>query len=271
MSNSSSQYPRTGRRGVPQQFPIKLYGMLEAESDPTRPEHERIISWSASGKAFHIEDTTLFSTSVLPKYFRTNKFSSFQRNLNLYGFSKVKRGADMDMYAHDSFIRGRPDLLAQLKKCKSKSSEVRNIISSHRNTTVAGYNMSSMYQKGQVNPFHSQPSNIIAGLGSFSSFENEQVNRAALQAYGTLRAQHTNTYFSLQGPSVSSMKDIAHYPDCPQKTIREVSRSPTTMGSDDNSYSDETHDSSMIGKKRGGKLDLLTFAVNCLEDSTVHA
>lgn len=89
MSNSSSQYPRTGRRGVPQQFPIKLYGMLEAESDPTRPEHERIISWSASGKAFHIEDTTLFSTSVLPKYFRTNKFSSFQRNLNLVSYILV--------------------------------------------------------------------------------------------------------------------------------------------------------------------------------------
>lgn len=169
----------------------------------------------------------------------------------------------MDMYAHDSFIRGRPDLLAQLKKCKSKSSEVRSIISSHRNTTVTGYNMSSTYQKGQVNPFHNQPSTIIVGYGSLPSFKNEQVNRSALQAYGTLRAQHTNTNFSLQGPSVSSMNETAYHPDCPQKTLREVSRSPTTMGSDDNSYSDETHDS--------GKLDLLTFAVNCLEDSTVHA
>lgn len=84
MSKSSrSYYPRTGRRGVPQQFPIKLYGMLEVESELVQPGNERVIKWSDTGKAFHIEDTVLFSTTILPKYFRTNKFSSFQRNLNL--------------------------------------------------------------------------------------------------------------------------------------------------------------------------------------------
>lgn len=244
--------------------------MLEAESDLTRPEHERIISWSASGKAFRIEDNTLFSSLVLPKYFRTNKFSSFQRNLNLYGFAKVKRGVDMDMYAHGSFIRGRPDLLAQLKKCKSKSSELRNI-SSSRNTTLTGYNHVPMYQNGLVNSFDRQPPCFISGYNSLSSFENEQVNRSASQAYGTINIQSTTPYYSLQGVPVTNMNDTTYHPDYLPKSLRDVSRSPTTMGSDDNSSSDDTHDGSMIGSKRDGKLDLLTFAVNCLEDSEVYS
>lgn len=36
-----------------------------------------------------------------------------------YGFSKVRRGPDSDMYAHPSFIRGQPDLLMLLRKCTS--------------------------------------------------------------------------------------------------------------------------------------------------------
>lgn len=71
--------PKTGKRGVPQQFPRRLYEMIEAESIAG----ESSIRWSGTGRAFNIQDTHLFSSQVLPKYFRTNKFSSFQRNLNL--------------------------------------------------------------------------------------------------------------------------------------------------------------------------------------------
>lgn len=112
-------YPRTGKRGVPQQFPRRLYKMLQSESG--NPSHT-MIKWSESGGAFQIADIPRFSSLVLPMYFRTSKFSSFQRNLNLYGFSKVRKGPDTDMYRHPAFLRGRPELLSQLKKsthCKS--------------------------------------------------------------------------------------------------------------------------------------------------------
>lgn len=82
---ASLTYPRTGKRGVPQQFPRRLYEMLESEAKlaNTDPDHQDIIAWSDSGKAFRIVNVTLFASHVLPKYFRTSKFSSFQRNLNL--------------------------------------------------------------------------------------------------------------------------------------------------------------------------------------------
>jgi hypothetical protein len=120
---STLSYPRTGKRGVPQQFARRLYEMLQSEAKLAlaSPTKTPLISWSESGFAFRILDVDGFTTSVLPKYFRTKKFSSFQRNLNLYGFSKVRRGPDTDMYAHQSFIRGKPELLLNLRKCSSAS------------------------------------------------------------------------------------------------------------------------------------------------------
>lgn len=120
---STLSYPRTGKRGVPQQFARRLYEMLQSEAKliVSSPDRDAFISWSDSGFAFRILDVDGFTTSVLPKYFRTKKFSSFQRNLNLYGFTKVRRGPDTDMYANESFIRGKPELLLNLRKCSATS------------------------------------------------------------------------------------------------------------------------------------------------------
>jgi len=78
-------FPRTGKRGVPQQFPRRLYEMLEKEtrSVEASADYPNVISWSDTGKAFRIYDVAAFSVSILPRYFRTKKVSSFQRNLNL--------------------------------------------------------------------------------------------------------------------------------------------------------------------------------------------
>jgi hypothetical protein len=88
---NSLAYPRTGKRGVPQQFPRRLFEMLEIETKliATDANHLKIIKWSDSGKAFRILDIALFSSHILPKYFRTSKFSSFQRNLNLVSVGPV--------------------------------------------------------------------------------------------------------------------------------------------------------------------------------------
>lgn len=81
-SDGNQLYPRTGKRGVPQQFPRRLYNMLETEARE-QSDHDRLISWSPSGNTFIIEDPVLFASLTLPKYFKTNVFSSFQRNMNL--------------------------------------------------------------------------------------------------------------------------------------------------------------------------------------------
>lgn len=160
-TSSSKTYPRTGKRGVPQQFPRRLYAMLENESDKNyQNEHgiTRIIEWSSSGKAFRIDNVAQFASIILPKYFRTNKFSSFQRNLNLYGFFKVRRGPDTDMYANPSFMRGRPESLAQLKK---------NSCSTDRKGLILGmYN----HQSAPPSPVHVTKDTSMREIHSDSSF-----------------------------------------------------------------------------------------------------
>ncbi len=78
--------------------------MLESESQQQQQApRECLISWSESGKAFRIEDVSLFSTLILPKYFRTNKFSSFQRNLNLVSVHATLEVGPTEAFHRDAF------------------------------------------------------------------------------------------------------------------------------------------------------------------------
>ena len=54
----------------------------------------------------HRHSHTLLSLPIPPQH----------QNTHRYGFSKVRRGPDMDMYAHPSFMRGKPENLVQLRK-----------------------------------------------------------------------------------------------------------------------------------------------------------
>lgn len=87
-----------------------------------------IASWSDDGMTFVVKDPETFASEVIPQYFKHNNFSSFVRQLNFYGFRKIKndsikivQGEDLPdqkywRFRHEYFIRGRPDLLSEIKK-----------------------------------------------------------------------------------------------------------------------------------------------------------
>lgn len=45
-----------------------------------------------------------------------NKLTSFQRQLNLYGFRRITKGTDMGAYFHPQFRKDRPDLVARIRR-----------------------------------------------------------------------------------------------------------------------------------------------------------
>jgi len=80
---------RKGRSGT---FPQKLHQML---SDLERQEGgTEIASFLPHGRAFCIHKPRDFVKHIMPKYFRMSRFSSFQRQLNLYDFQRITEGPD---------------------------------------------------------------------------------------------------------------------------------------------------------------------------------
>ena len=67
----------------PHFFLEKLYNILNIKA------YNNLIQWNEDGTKIIIVDSTKFSKNILPKYFNHDKYSSFVRQLNLYGFHKI--------------------------------------------------------------------------------------------------------------------------------------------------------------------------------------
>ncbi|XP_062113328.1 heat stress transcription factor A-8 [Humulus lupulus] len=93
-------------------FLKKCYEMVNDEST------DSIISWNDTNDSFVIWDMIQFSVGLLPKYFKHSNFSSFMRQLNIYGFRKIH--PDRWMFANEGFIRDQKHLLKNI--CRRKHS-----------------------------------------------------------------------------------------------------------------------------------------------------
>jgi len=117
-SEISSYRPRRGGAAVP--FPLRLHIVLSGETD-----HTLIISWRSHGRAFLVTDPRNFVQKCLGKFFRQSKMTSFQRQLNLYGFRRITKGPDARSYYHEMFLRGRPELATAMQRLKVKGNGVK--------------------------------------------------------------------------------------------------------------------------------------------------
>jgi HSF-type DNA-binding len=89
-------------------FPDRLYKMLtEAE----KQGWTEMVSFQPHGRSFRVHNKQLFVKKMLPMLLKgQGSWSSFLRQLRLYGFSRTKSGPDYGAYYHELFLRSRPDL-----------------------------------------------------------------------------------------------------------------------------------------------------------------
>lgn len=104
---------RRTRGGVTEPFPEKLHRML---CDTVESGTTDIISFFPHGRAFGIHHPERFCREIMPKYFKQSRLSSFQRQLNLYGFTRISSGPDCGGYYHELFLMGRPALVIHMRR-----------------------------------------------------------------------------------------------------------------------------------------------------------
>jgi HSF-type DNA-binding len=122
LSNAASLSTKVGNAAT---FPVKLHTLIEATSVDS--DQADIIRWQPHGRAFKFLDRDRLVSQVLPNYLQTQKkFSSFQRQLNMYGFHKLTGDHhDHGAYYHELFLRGRPALSRLIVRPEKSESNVR--------------------------------------------------------------------------------------------------------------------------------------------------
>ncbi|CDH57593.1 related to heat shock factor protein 4 [Lichtheimia corymbifera JMRC:FSU:9682] len=118
-SNTPSSSQTSTKPGSGNTFVHKLFNMVGDR------QYQHLITWTYTGTSFIVCNITEFSRDVLPKHFKHNNFSSFVRQLNMYGFHKVNKSprghralAENQIweFSHSKFLRGRGDLLDEIKR-----------------------------------------------------------------------------------------------------------------------------------------------------------
>jgi hypothetical protein len=103
---------RKSRTGSYVMFPRNLHDLLD---NGENLGYERTISWMPDGKGFRIHEPWNMD-HIIKTFFNQNKFKSFLRQLQNYGFARVLRGRERGICKHPLFVRGQRDLSEQMKR-----------------------------------------------------------------------------------------------------------------------------------------------------------
>jgi hypothetical protein len=191
--------------GVACPFPWKLHQMLDTVE---REGLQSIVSWQPHGKSFLVHRPADFTSLILPRYVRTygrtvldffacffipsnsrrfscifcfsfftqTKYASFQRQLNMYGFHRFSHGKDKGAYFHSCMVRGQPQLVRGMVRCKIKGTKVRRALSAHAEPNFYAPSLSSFYSTNSVTPPPAPPPhNHHQDLHSMSSLSSSSV------------------------------------------------------------------------------------------------
>jgi len=110
--------PRKAKKN-PDEAPLflqKTYQMVD-----TSPQD--IVGWTETGETFVVKNLEEFC-NLLPTFYKHKNFRSFVRQLNFYGFRKLRADSAMTSkrpdgwweFRHEKFLKGHPEMLVQIKR-----------------------------------------------------------------------------------------------------------------------------------------------------------
>ena len=117
-------------------FLLRLFDIL---SDNT---YNKIIHWNNEGTGFIIIDSDKLANMILPNFYIHNKYSSFVRQLNIYGFHKMKStiSEDGEGFYHDKINKFTPkDQIKQITR-KNKKKVINYLLSNNKYNNTSNDN-----------------------------------------------------------------------------------------------------------------------------------
>ena len=96
-------------------FISKTYRLVNDQTSCKGP-----IKWSKNGRSFEVTDINSLG-QLMPLYFNSDKYSSFIRQLNIYGFQIIKKGK-ITTFRHPYFVRDHQADLWKIRNKKAYSS-----------------------------------------------------------------------------------------------------------------------------------------------------
>jgi hypothetical protein len=147
---------------------------------------DSIVSWQPHGKAFRVHQVDVFARTVMPRYFKQTQYKSFQRQLHIYGFRRIRKGLDTGAYAHPMFIRDKKSMSLQMACIKIKGKRKSTKKSSTSNTPV-------LRRAHAVVPnFHSSATNVMDNEQNQDICSNVLMKHHVLQADPILQQSCTS-------------------------------------------------------------------------------
>jgi HSF-type DNA-binding len=105
-------------------FPSLLYDLLE---DSEKDGFIDLISWQNHGRAFRVNNPKQFAADIMSRYFHQTRYTSFQRQLALYGFLRIRTGKDRGAYYHKQFKRGKKSVCIDIQRIPIKGAMAQHL------------------------------------------------------------------------------------------------------------------------------------------------
>ncbi|CDS13061.1 hypothetical protein LRAMOSA05245 [Lichtheimia ramosa] len=208
---------QTERRNV-STFISKLYSMVGDK------KHQDLICWNNAGTSFLITNSKSFSQQVLPEYFKHGNFSSFVRQLNMYGFRKInkapriKRGGmasqeEIWEFSHQKFQRDWPDMLWEIKRKAVESDVLRR----ETGDMQACFSMVQQSQDNLIEQFRMLQDNFSTMLRGFEDLKKSQMQiQMGIHRLSQLDRYDANSF---DEPVTLNSDPLINHPPRPQNAI----------------------------------------------------
>jgi hypothetical protein len=97
------------------------------------------VSWTSTRDSFNIKNISRFTEEILPRYFKHHNFASFIRQLNMYGFKKIRHPDGDNVYMNEHFKDSSRHLLPNIvRKLREEKDEELALYSQPQNNSDPG-------------------------------------------------------------------------------------------------------------------------------------